>query len=320
MNWIQKKLQSFVEKAKITFKRQRPSKGDQEKSLWINCPDCNQMQFKEDLNKNFSICKCSYHFDLDPKIRFEKLIFDEGQYELIPCPTWADPDPLNFSYNGIKAIDKYKNNQKKTGQESAILIATGKMNGLNIVCAGYNWSFGGAAISLRESEHLLASMQYAIDNKVDCFLSFYCSGGMDVKGSMFSLTKGMAAIIMAMNTLKRKNILTVGVLCSKSTGGLFVDTFANSLIFGESKKSKNLLFSGTRVSAAVNKGTELPEDFGYASSLTEKGQLDGYFENRLEIKNKISTLIRVLLKKPEKEARIEKESNVKVDSSIKTSA
>ena len=48
--------------------------------------------------------------------------------------------------------------------------------------------------------------------------------------------------------------------------------------------------------------------------------LDGFFESRLEIKDRISTLIRVLLKKPEKEAKIEKESNVTVDASIKTSA
>ena len=73
MNWIQKKLQSFVEKAKNTFKRQRPSKDDQEKSLWINCPGCKNMQLKEDLLKDFNICKCNFHFDLDPKIKFEKL-------------------------------------------------------------------------------------------------------------------------------------------------------------------------------------------------------------------------------------------------------
>ena len=320
MNWIKSRIASFVEKAKTTFKRDRPNKQAQSDSLWINCPGCNQMQLKEDLKKNFNVCSCLHHFDLDPKTRFDRLIFDGGYYELIPCPSWANPDPINFSYNGVKAIDKYKNYQKKTGQESAILIAAGKMNGLNVVCAGYNWSFGGSAISLRESEHLLAGMQYAIDNKVDCFLSFYCSGGMDVKGNLFSLTKGMTAIIMAMNSLKRKNILTVGVLSSKTTGGLFVDTFANQLIFAENKKSNNLLFSGKRVSASVNKGTELPEDFGYGSSLKEQGMLDGFFESRLEIKNKISALVRVLQKKPEREAKIEKESNVTVDASIKTSA
>ena len=317
MNWLTSKIQSFVEKAKQTFKRQRPSKEDQENSLWLNCPGCNQMQLREDLKKNFNVCKCQYHFDLDPKTRFDKLIFD-SDYHLIPCPKFANPDPINLVINGKKAIDKYRNYQKKTGQESAILIAAGKMNGLNVVCAGYNFSFGASTVSLRESEHLLAGMQYALDKKVDCFISFYCSGGMDVKGNLFSLTKGMSAVILAMNELKRKNILTVGVLSSKSTGGLFVDTFANDTLWSESKTSNNLLFSGKRVSAGVRSSDqeEMPADYGEGQALTRNGMIDGYFNSRLEIKDKLSTLIKVLLKKPTAESIVEENSNVSVEPSL----
>ena len=48
-NWIKNKILSFVEKAKDKFQKVRPSKEDQDKSLWVNCPECNQMQLKEDL-------------------------------------------------------------------------------------------------------------------------------------------------------------------------------------------------------------------------------------------------------------------------------
>ena len=320
MNWIERKLKSFVEKAKNTFKRHRPSKDDQEKSLWINCPDCNQMQFKEDLKKNFNVCKCSYHFDLDPKIRFKDLVFDNGEYELIPCPAWADPDPLNFEVNGKKAIDRYKNYQKKTGQESAILIATGKMNGLNIVAAAYNFNFGACTISLRESEHLLAGMQYAIDNKVDAFISFYSSGGMDVKGNLFSLGKGMSTIILAMNMLKRKNIITAAILGSRCTGGLFVDTFVNDTIWAENKKSNQLLFSGIRVSEQVRSSDpeEMPPDYGEGRALARHGMIDGCFENRLVIKDKLTVLIKVLLKKYQ--AQVKNESNDKIQKSLSTAS
>ena len=318
MNWIKSSILSFVQKAKDKFKKERASKKDQEQSLWINCPGCNQMQLKEDLKQNFSICKCSHHFDLDPKIRFDKILFDNGEYELISCPRWADPDPLNFEINGKKSIDKYKSYQKKTGQDSAILIAAGKMNGLNIVAAGYNFAFGASAISLRESEHLLAGMQYAIEHKVDAFISFYCSGGMDVKGGLFSLQKGMGTIILAMNMLKRKNILNVGVLSSKTTGGLFVNTFINDFLWAESKDStSNLLFSGKRVSAGVRSSDkeEMPSDYGYGQALTRNGMLDGCFENRLEIKDKLSALIEVVTKKAETQAKKET-SNVTIDKSL----
>ena len=47
---------------------------------------------------------------------------------------------------------------------------------------------------------------------------------------------------MAMSEMKKKNILTVGVLSSKTTGGLFVDTFANDTLWSECKSSTNLFF------------------------------------------------------------------------------
>ena len=74
-----------------------------------------------------------------------------------------------------------------------------------------------------------------------------------------------------------------------------------------------MLFAGKRVSASVNKGQELPEDFGQASSIVEHGMIDGAFESRMEIREKITNLVRVLLKKSEIEARAESTSNVKVD-------
>ena len=46
MNWIKNRILSFVQKTKDKFKKDRPSKKDQEKSLWLNCPECNQMQLK----------------------------------------------------------------------------------------------------------------------------------------------------------------------------------------------------------------------------------------------------------------------------------
>ena len=113
MNWIKSKILSFVQKTKDQFKKNRPSKKDQEKSLWINCPECNKMELKEDLKKRFNICTCSYHFDLNPKIRFKDLLFDNGDFELIECPSWSSPDPLQMEINGSKYIDKYKGYQKK---------------------------------------------------------------------------------------------------------------------------------------------------------------------------------------------------------------
>ena len=314
MNWIKQKLQSFVEKAKETLKRKRPSKQDQDESLWINCPGCKKMQLKSDLKSQFGICNCSYHFDLDPKIIFESLLFDNGDFELIDCPDWANPDPLDVSVNGKKYIDKYKGYQKKTGQQSALLVAHGNIKELKAVVVGYNFSFGGAAFSQRENEHFLAAAQYALENNVDLFLSIYQSGGMSVYGNIHSL-KSMSVCQMVHDMLKNKNIINIGILESKITGGTFVNTFANDLIFSTCPSNNNQLFSGKRVSAGVRSSDnqEMPIDFGESSSLEKHGMIDGYFKSRLEIKDRVAEIVKVLLKKYEQQSI---SNNIEVDDNL----
>ena len=318
MNWIKSKILSFVEKAKDKFKKNRPSKEDQDKSLWINCPGCNQMQLKEDLKKNFNICKCNFHFDLDPKTKFEHLLFDTGNWETISCPSWSNPDPLDFTVNGKKFIDKYKNSQKKTGQESALLIGHGKIGGLRAVVVGYNFSFGGAAFSQRENEHFLAGAQFALANKVDIFVSIYQSGGKSVQGNLNSL-KSMSTVQMAHTMLKQKNIVNIGILESKITGGTFVDAFGNDFLFSI-KGSTDNLFSGKRVSASVRSSdsAQMPEDFGTSAFLERSGMCDGTIESRLGMKEKIVTLAKVLLKKSA--AQDKNTSNVKVSQSLSSAS
>ena len=314
MNWIKSKVLGFVEKAKASFKRNRPSKQAQSESLWISCPGCKEMQLKTDLKSQLGICKCSYHFDLDPKTTFEKIIFDNGEYTLIECPKWADPDPLKVSIEGKKYIDKYKGYQKKTGQESALLVAHGNINGLKAVVVGYCFAFGGAAYSPRENEHFLAAAQYALDNKVDLFLSIYQSGGMSLFGNVHSLV-GMAKAQMAHTMLKKNNIVTIGILEQKITGGTFVNTFGNMFLFSSSPCNQSQLFSGKRVSAGVRSSDnqEMPSDFGESQSLEKHGMIDGCFNSRIEIKERVTQLVKVLLKKHEQQST---SKNVEIDESI----
>ena len=147
---------------------------------------------------------------------------------------------------------------------------------------------------------------------MDAVVSFYQSGGMAVTGNLNSL-KNMPVQMMAMKMLKKAGIVTIGICGSKITGGTFCNVYGNDFIFAENPKNENLLFAGKRVSASVNKGQELPQDFGQASSIVEHGMIDGAFDSRMQIREKITDLVRVLLKKPEIESRTESTSNVKVD-------
>ena len=121
----------------------------------------------------------------------------------------------------------------------------------------------------------------------------------------------MTGVLVATKMLKDAGIVTIACLSSKTTGGTFVNVYGNDIIFSE--KASNLLFAGARVSASVNAGNELPADFGYSSSLEQHGMIDGEV-GTLEFKSKISSLVKVMLKKAEKSNT--SSSNVTIDQSI----
>ena len=68
----------------------------------------------------------------------------------------------------------------------------------------------------------------------------------------------------------------------------------------ESKCVENLLFSGKRVTANILKGTDqIPEDFGNSPGVMKSGWADITLENRKELKDTISKLANIILKKEE---------------------
>ena len=96
--------------------------------------------------------------------------------------------------------------------------------------------------------------------------------------------------------LKKAGILSVGVACSKLSGGTYVMWNNHDILCVESPSSHDILFSGKRVTANLKSGEQLPEDFGQGSSL--EALVDIIFSSRLEIKDGVTKIARVLLKKP----------------------
>ena len=124
MNWITKFIKP---KIKSLFKK-RSSKI--EENLWTTC-GCKNLIYKEDMDANQKVCpKCGEHHKLTCKERFETF-FDNKDFELIETPLPKD-DPLNF-------VDKKKYTyslitaRELTGQDDAVLIAKGKVQGIDVV-------------------------------------------------------------------------------------------------------------------------------------------------------------------------------------------
>ena len=295
MNWITRWKKIGI-KVKQIFKKQPVG---QQTTDWKNCPQCKKISYKPDLFENKYICECSFHFDLPPKMRLDSLF--DSNYEIIDAPENINPDPLNFEVSDkYKYIDKIKKYRKVTGQKTALLCASGNISNLRAVVVCFNPKFGGGRFGPAENEHFLKAANFAIQEKVDIWIVVYQSSGIDVHTGVTGLA-GMTKSIIAMNEIKKNNIPTFCVAARATAGGTYASSFfMHDFIIVESKCVENLLFSGKRVTANILKGTDqIPDDFGTGPGVMKSGLADLTLESRKELKETISKITNIILKKNE---------------------
>jgi len=297
MNWISN-FKKIKIKVKKIFKRQPAG---QQETDWKNCPQCKKISYLPDLITNSYICDCSFHFDIPPKLRLDSLF--DSTYEIIETPGNVDPDPLNFEVKGgmregYKYIDKIKKYRKDTGQKTALMCATGSISNLSSVVVCFNPKFGAGRFGPAENEHFSKAANLAIQKKVDMWIVIYQSSGIDVHTGITGLSS-MVKSIISMNEIKKAGIPTFAIAARAVAGGTFASSFfMHDFIIIESKCVENLLFSGKRVTANILKGTDqIPDDFGTGPGIMKSGLADITLESRKELKDTITKLANIILKK-----------------------
>ena len=246
MNWISHWKKIGI-KVKQILKKQPVG---QQETDWKNCPQCKKISYLPDLIANSYICECSFHFDLPPKLRLDNLF--DSTYQIIAPVENINPDPLNFEVKErYKYLDKIKKYRKITGQQTALMCASGNISNLSAVVVCFNPKFGAGRFGPAENEHFLKAANFAIQKKVDMWIVIYQSSGIDVHTGIIGLS-GMTKSIIAMNEIKKNNIPTFCVAARATTGGTYASSFfLHDFIIIESKCVENLLFSGKRVTANI---------------------------------------------------------------------
>ena len=125
-NW--NKLKIKLSKVKKIIKKQP---GKDSESQWTQC-SCQEILYKEDLQKNLHVCpRCETSHKISCRERFD-ITFDEEIYTILKTPKPPD-DALNF-VDRRKYSERLKEARKLTNQDDAIMIAKGKIKGIDVVC------------------------------------------------------------------------------------------------------------------------------------------------------------------------------------------
>ena len=293
MNWI-KKVLNIGEKIKKVI-RDRPSKEDVEKSNWTTC--CAGPILKTELQENQWVCKsCGKHHRISCKNRFD-LFFGKDNYEIIDTPVPID-DPLNW-HDSKPYTSRLKSARKATGQKCAVMIASGKVNGVTITAGAINFQFIGGSVGSAEGEAIIYGIQHAIDNQ-NPFVFFPSGGGQRMHESPIALTQ-MTRTTLAVNELKNKKLPYIICFTDPTAGGITA-SFASLGDVAISEPGALIAFAGRRVIEATVK-EKLDENFQKAERVLECGFIDLIIE-RKDLSEKIATLLKILLKKNSVESAI----------------
>ena len=283
MNWITK----FIKPGFKTLLKRQPK--TEEGSLWTTC-NCQQLIYKEDLHNNFFVCpKCETHQKISCRDRF-KIFLDNNEYEILKTPSPPD-DPLNF-VDTKKYIDRLATARKLTKQDDAIMIASGKLMGINVTVGAQNFSFIGGSVGAAAGEAFICGVQHAIDNQTP-FIFFCCSGGIRMMESAIALQQ-MSRVVIAVNELKKNNLPYIVILTNPSYGGVTASFGMLGDIQIAEPKSQ-IGFAGKRVIEQTI-GETLPEGFQTAEYIKDHGGIDLVI-SRKDLRDTIGTLITILLKK-----------------------
>ena len=293
MNWI-KKVLNIGEKIKKVIK-ERPSKEDVEKSNWTTC--CAGPILKTELQENQWVCKsCGKHHRISCKNRFD-LFFGKDNYEIIDTPVPID-DPLNW-HDSKPYTSRLKSARKATGQKCAVMIASGKVNGVTITAGAINFQFIGGSVGSAEGEAIIYGIQHAIDNQ-NPFVFFPSGGGQRMHESPIALAQ-MTRTTLAVNELKNKKLPYIICFTDPTAGGITA-SFASLGDVAISEPGALIAFAGRRVIEATVK-EKLDENFQKAERVLECGFIDLIIE-RKDLSEKIATLLKILLKKNSVESAI----------------
>src|SRR5271154_2686650 len=176
--------------------------------LWVKCEHCRQIIWKKDLEENLNVCpKCDKHFRIDARTRLA-LLLDEDQIEVFGGDL-SSTDPLKFVDLKPYAA-RLKQAQADTGLNDAVINATGKLMGRDVVASVMEYAFIGGSMGAVVGEAITRAVEKAIESRRPLII-VSASGGARMMEGVISLMQ-LAKISAALARLDDEKIPYVSLL------------------------------------------------------------------------------------------------------------
>ena len=285
MNWLTRLIPSIgSDRDSNTSKSKVPD------GLWNNCPACEAILYQPELEKSLFVCpKCDHHLRIGARTRMS-IFLDGGSFQELATNV-TTKDILKFKDTKSYA-QRIKEAVSSTGEEEAIVIAKGKLDGDEIVVAAFEFRYMGGSMGGAVGTKFVQGVDAAIKNKIP-LICFSTSGGARMQESMVSLMQ-MAKTSAALEKLKEAKLPYISVMIDPIYGGVSASiAMLGDINIAEPKALVG--FAGRRVIEQTVR-VDLPEDFQKSEFLLEHGAID-MIVHRKDLRAKVSSILSKLYPK-----------------------
>ena len=252
--------------------------------LWTKCPECNYISTANDLKESHFVCpKCNYHHRIGSNEYYD-ILFDGQQY------TELFSNIRSKDFLGFTDLKPYQKRLEETWAKSdlkdSMRVATGKVNGQEIVVACMDFEFIGGSLGSVMGEKFSRAVDYCLEHKLP-YMVINKSGGARMMESAFSLMQ-LAKTSGKLSQLSDAGIPYISLLTDPTFGGISA-SFGMLGDLNIAEPGALIGFAGPRVIKETIK-KDLPPGFQRSEFILEHGFLD-FIVPRKELKQKLSTVL-----------------------------
>ncbi len=273
---------------KLPFGGRRPSHPT---DLWTQCPDCQEMLYNKQLDKNQRICpRCGHHFRLRVDARLALLL---------------DRDSFREQDAGLESVDmlgfvdqkpypeRLEAARSQTGIRDAALWGTGTISGTKVAMCVMDFAFMGGSMGTVVGEKVARAAEHALEERLPLIV-VSASGGARMQEGTLSLMQ-LVKTVAALRRLSDAGVPYISVMTDPTTGGVFA-SFAALGDVNVAEPRSLIGFAGARVAAGTI-AEELPDGFQRAEFLFEHGFVDMVVP-RTKLRDSLAALLRYLRPAP----------------------
>lgn len=281
MSWIER----ILAKPKSNKRKNVPE------GVWSKCTACDAIIYRNDLDRNLSVCpKCDHHMRLTGRERLALFLDDDGVTEI--APELEPKDILKFK-DSKKYKDRIAAAQKSSGEKDALIAQRGKVHGVPVVAVAFDFNFMGGSMASVVGAKFVKAVEECLANRLP-LVCFSASGGARMQEALMSLMQ-MAKTSAALARMSEEGLPYISVLTDPTMGGVS----ASLAMLGDIHiaEPKALIgFAGPRVIEQTVRQT-LPEGFQRAEFLLEHGAIDMIVDRR-DMRATIARLLAKMMNLP----------------------